>query len=134
MESSWSTQLVGDGVLSLTVGIIGATAMPHVVYLHSALAKDRIQAAGRQERQTLLIYNKRDCITGLGIAGLANLSMLCIVAALFHKPGLTGISDLGPVHAHLNHLADGGTALAFGIALMASGLSSSHVGPTPARS
>ena len=54
--------------------------------------------------------------------------MLCIAAALFHKPGLTGISDLGPIHAHLATLAGGGAALAFGIALMASGLSSSSVG------
>jgi TrwC relaxase len=53
-----------------------------VVYLHSALAKDRIQAAGRQERQTLLIYSKWDCNTGLGIAGLVKLSMLCIAAAV----------------------------------------------------
>jgi len=120
--------LSGADSLSLTVGIIGATVMPHVVYLHSALQKDRIQAAGRQERQTLLAYNKWDCVTGLGIAGLVNLSMLCVAAALFHKPGLTGISDLGPIHAHLGTLVGGGAALAFGIALMASGLSSSSVG------
>jgi manganese transport protein len=54
--------------------------------------------------------------------------MLCIAAALFHKPGLTGISDLGPVHARLATLAGGGAALAFGVALMSSGLSSSSVG------
>ena len=54
--------------------------------------------------------------------------MLCIAAALFHKPGLTGISGLGPVHAHLATLVGGGAALAFGVALMASGLSSSSVG------
>ena len=54
--------------------------------------------------------------------------MLCIAAALFHKPGLTGISDLGAVHAHLATLVGGGAALAFGVALMASGLSSSSVG------
>ena len=54
--------------------------------------------------------------------------MLCIAAALFHKPGLTGISDLGPIHAHLATLVGGGAALAFGAALMASGLSSSSVG------
>ena len=54
--------------------------------------------------------------------------MLCIAAALFHKPGLTGISDLGPIHAHLATLAGGTAALAFGVALMASGLSSSSVG------
>jgi manganese transport protein len=59
---------------------------------------------------------------------VVNLSMLCIAAALFHKPGLTAISDLGPVHAHLATLVGGGAALAFGVALMASGLSSSSVG------
>ena len=53
-----------------------------MVYLHSALAKDWIQAAGRQERQTLLIYSKWDCNTGLGIAGLVKLSMLCSAAAV----------------------------------------------------
>jgi manganese transport protein len=120
--------LSSAGTLSLTVGIIGATVMPHVIYLHSALQKDRIQATGHQERKTLLKYNKWDCIIGLGVAGLVNLSMLCIAAALFHEPGLTGISDLGPIHAHLGELVGGGAALAFGVALMASGLSSSSVG------
>jgi len=121
-------RLGGSGYLLLTVGIVGATVMPHVVYLHSALQRNRIQAAGHQEKKTLLTYNKWDCIIGLGIAGVVNLSMLCIAAALFHKPGLTGISDLGPIHVHLNQLVGGGAALAFGIALMASGLSSSSVG------
>jgi len=121
-------RLGGAGTLGLTVGIIGATVMPHVVYLHSALHKDRVRAAGPAERRTLLTYNKWDCLIGLGLAGLVNLAMLCIAAALFHKPGLTGISDLGPVHAHLATLAGGGAALAFGVALMASGLSSSSVG------
>ena len=120
--------LDGADTLGLTVGIIGATVMPHVVYLHSALHTDRVQAAGRPERQTLLAYNRWDCFAGLGLAGVVNLSMLCIAAALFHKPGLTGISDLGPVHAHLATLVGGGAALAFGVALMASGLSSSSVG------
>jgi manganese transport protein len=117
----------GDS-LALTVGIIGATVMPHVVYLHSALQKDRIRAAGPEERHTLLSYNKWDCIIGLGLAGAVNLSMLCIAAALFHKPGLTGINGLGPIHAQLGTLIGGGAALAFGVALMASGLSSSSVG------
>jgi manganese transport protein len=120
--------LSGGDSLRLTVGIIGATVMPHVVYLHSALQKDRIQAANRQERRTLLTYNRWDCIVGLSIAGLVNLSMLCIAAALFHKPGLSGVSDLEPIHSHLDALIGGGAALAFGIALMASGLSSSSVG------
>jgi manganese transport protein len=121
-------RLGGGDTLSLAVGIIGATVMPHVVYLHSALQRNRIQATGAQERQTLLAWNRRDCVTGLGLAGIVNLAMLCIAAALFHKPGLTGVSDLGPVHAHLGSMIGGGAALAFGIALMASGLSSSSVG------
>lgn len=120
--------LGGADARSLTVGIIGATVMPHVVYLHSALHGKRLAATGPEKRKTLLAYNKWDCILGLGLAGLVNLSMLCIAAALFHKPGLTGVSDLGPVHAHLETLIGGGGALAFGIALMASGLSSSSVG------
>jgi len=120
--------LGGADSLGLTVGIIGATVMPHVVYLHSALQKDRIWAADPQERHTLLKYNRWDCIAGLGIAGAVNLSMLCIAAAMFHKPGLTGIGGLGPIHAQLGTLIGGAAALAFGIALMASGLSSSSVG------
>jgi manganese transport protein len=118
--------LSGD-TLSLTVGIIGATVMPHVVYLHSALQKNRVSAANQHERRTLLTFNKWDCIIGLGFAGLVNLAMLCIAAALFHKPGLT-ISDLGPIHEHLATVIGGGAARAFGIALIASGLSSSSVG------
>ena len=128
LASGLLPRLSGADTLGLAVGIIGATVMPHVVYLHSALHKDRVRAAGPAERRTLLTYNKWDCIIGLGLAGLVNLAMLCIAAALFHRPGLTGISDLGPVHAHLATLAGGSAALVFGVALMASGLSSSSVG------
>jgi manganese transport protein len=120
--------LGGGDSLSLTVAIIGATVMPHVVYLHSSLQKARVQAVDQAERRTLLTYNRWDCIIGLGIAGAVNLAMLCIAASLFHKPGLTGISELGPVHSQLDRLVGGGAALAFGIALIASGLSSSSVG------
>ncbi len=120
--------LSGGDSLGLTVGIIGATVMPHVIYLHSALQKDRIRPTDPGERRTLLRYNRWDVAIGLGIAGAVNLSMLCIAAALFHKPGLMGVSELGPIHAHLDTLVGGGAALAFGVALMASGFSSSSVG------
>jgi manganese transport protein len=119
---------LGADTMSLTAAIIGATVMPHVVYLHSALQKDRIKTANKEERSALLTWNRRDCFIGLGIAGLVNVAMLCIAAALFHRPGLTGISELGPIYTHLGSLVGGGAALAFGIALMASGLSSSSVG------
>ncbi|HEX3618500.1 MAG TPA: Nramp family divalent metal transporter [Solirubrobacteraceae bacterium] len=121
-------RLGGGNTLSLAVGIIGATVMPHVVYLHSALQKDRIRPVNRAERRKLLRYNKLDCLIGLSLAGVVNLAMLCIAAALFHHPGLTNVSDLGPVHAHLATMVSGLAALAFGVALIASGLSASSVG------
>lgn len=120
--------LGGASQLSLAVGIIGATVMPHAIYLHSALQKDRIHPKDGAERQTLLRYNRIDVVIGLGIAGVVNLSMLCIAAALFNQSGLTGIEDLGPIHEQLAVLVGGGAALAFGVALMASGFSSSSVG------
>lgn len=114
--------------LALAVGIIGATVMPHVVYLHSALQKNRIRPTNKHEMRTLLKYNRLDCFIGLGIAGLVNLSMLCIAAALFNVPGLSQIDDLINIHGELGTLVGGGAALAFGVALMASGFSSSSVG------
>jgi manganese transport protein len=121
-------RLSGSDAPVLTVAIIGATVMPHVVYLHSALQKDRILAETAQERQLLLRFNKWDCAVGLGVAGLVNLSMLCISAALFHTPGLSDVRDLQAIHDHLSTLVSGAAALAFGIALLASGLASSSVG------
>ncbi len=121
-------RLAGGDTIHLAVAIIGATVMPHVVYLHSALQKNRIRPANPQEGRTLLHYDRLDVLVGLGLAGFVNLSMLCIAAALFHRSGLTGVDDLGPIHAHMASMVGGGVALAFGIALIASGLSSSSVG------
>jgi manganese transport protein len=121
-------RLGGGDTVSLAVGIIGATVMPHVIYLHSALQKNRIRPVNAREGRTLLRYNRWDCIIGLGLAGVVNLAMLCIAASLFHHHGLTGVNDLGPVHAHLATMIGGGAALAFGVALIASGLSASSVG------
>jgi manganese transport protein len=120
--------LSGVGTVGLAVGIIGATVMPHVVYLHSALQKNRIRPKNKAEMRTLLKYNRIDCFIGLGIAGVINLSMLCIAAALFNVPGLSDIDDLINIHGELGSLVGGGAALAFGIALMASGFSSASVG------
>ena len=119
---------LGGGTLSLTAAIIGATVMPHVVYLHSALHKDRVTAGGGQDRRALLTWNRRDCMAGLGFAGLINLAMLCVAAALFSGQRLAGGAELGAVYARIGTVAGGGAALAFGVALMASGLSSSSVG------
>jgi manganese transport protein len=118
----------GDAqTMSLTVGIIGATVMPHVVYLHSALHKGRVQAASPAERRLLATSNKWDCALGLGAAGVLNLVMLCVGAAMFRGSGAGGL-DFWFISRRLAVLAGGGAALAFGVALLASGLSSSTVG------
>lgn len=119
---------VGSGSsLTLTVGIIGATVMPHVVYLHSALYKNRKTSGFDRDRRSILKYDRIDCFTALGIAGVVNLSMLCIAAALFS--GRASIpSTFESIHQELTTLVGGGAALAFGLALMASGLSSTSVG------
>jgi len=118
----------GDAqTMSLTVGIIGATVMPHVVYLHSALHKGRVQAASPAERRLLATSNKWDCALGLGAAGVLNLVMLCVGAAMFRGSGAGGL-DFWFISRRLAALAGGGAALAFGAALLASGLSASAVG------
>ena len=120
--------LGGGDTASLAAGIVGATVMPHVIYLHSALHKDRVTAADSHGRRSLQAANRLDCFAGLGAAGVVNLAMLCVAAALFHKPGLASPAGLVAVHARLGQVAGGGAALAFAAALMASGLSSSAVG------
>ncbi len=120
--------LGGADAVGLAVGIIGATVMPHAIYLHSALHPGRIRPVDTAEKKILLRYNRWDCIVGLGLAGVVNLAMLCIAASVFHLPGLSGITDLIAIHDHLGTLVGGGAALAFGIALMTSGLSSASVG------
>jgi manganese transport protein len=120
--------LTGSGTVSLAVGIIGATLMPHAVYLHSSLHKNRVRAASQAERETLLAYSKWDCLLGLGAAGVFNLVMLCIAAARFHQATIAAASNFVLIHDRLAAVAGGGAALVFGAALLASGLASSTVG------
>jgi manganese transport protein len=116
-----------DSVL-LAVGILGATVMPHVVYLHSALTQNRVKPQSDDERRSLMRYQRLDVVIALGIAGVINLTMLVVAAALFHSSGLTGVETLEGAHSGLATLVGGGAALAFAVALLASGLSSSSVG------
>ena len=117
----------GDSVL-LAAGIIGATVMPHVVYLHSALTKSRVQCRDDGERHELLRFQRLDVVVGLGIAGLINLSMLMVAASVFHRAGGGGADSIEAAHEGLGQLIGGSAALAFAVALLASGLSSSSVG------
>jgi manganese transport protein len=116
-----------DSVL-LAVGILGATVMPHVVYLHSALTQNRVKTADDGERRDLIRFQRWDVIVALGLAGAINLTMLVVAAALFHGSGRTGVDTLDGAHLGFEQLLGGGAALAFAVALLASGLSSSSVG------
>ena len=118
----------GTDSLLLVAGIIGATVMPHVVYLHSALTKSRVHCRDDAERRELLRFQRLDVLIGLGAAGLINLSMLFIAATLFHHTGRLAVDSIDAAHAGLGRLVGGGAALAFAAALLASGLSSSSVG------
>jgi len=133
---------VGDSLL-LVCGIIGATVMPHVVYLHSALTKSRVACRDDGERRELLRFQRLDVVIGLGVAGLINLTMLLVAASLFHRSAVFAAGDaavaagdaafaaddaIKSAYDGLGRLVGGGAALAFAVALLASGLSSSSVG------
>jgi len=120
--------LDGSGSLYLAVGIIGATVMPHVIYLHSALTQGRMPVHNEQERTRVLKFERLDVIIALGLAGVVNMAMLAVAAKLFHTPGLSGLSTIPAAHAEFGRLVGGGAALAFAVALLASGASSSSVG------
>ena len=118
----------GTDSLLLATGILGATVMPHVIYLHSALTNTRIPATTVSERRFLLRYQQIDVLIGMGLAGLVNASMLVISAALFFGSGVPDTDTLEGVYAGLARVLDQPAAFAFALALLASGFASSGVG------
>jgi manganese transport protein len=118
----------GTGSLYLAAGILGATVMPHAIYLHSALTKSRTPCRDDTERKRVLKFARLDVLTALGLAGLVNIAMLAVAARAFHTPALSNLATIGQAHAELGKLAGGTAALAFAGALLASGASSSSVG------
>lgn len=115
----------GTESLLLATGILGATVMPHVIYLHSALTTTRRSDTGLRQA---LRAQRTDTLVALGLAGLVNLAMLLIAAQLFFGSGITGTDTLEGIHAGLGATLDHNAALAFAIALLASGFASSSVG------
>ena len=118
----------GTESILLATGIIGATVMPHVVYLHSALTQRRIVGRDEEEKKRILGFEKVDVVIALSLAGLVNLSMMIVAAALFHAGGLTGIDSIEGAFEGLETLVSGNAATIFGVALLASGFASSSVG------
>jgi manganese transport protein len=118
----------GTESVLLATGILGATVMPHVIYLHSALTQHRIAPRDDAERHELLRFQRLDVTIAMGLAGLVNMSMLIIAAALFNAGGLTGLDSIESAHDQFGRLVGEGSAIAFALALLASGLASSSVG------
>jgi manganese transport protein len=117
----------GEAVL-LSVGILGATVMPHVIYLHSALTQDRLVPETDEDAQTLLRYTRVDVIIAMSIAGLINVAMLVMAASTFFQKGLLDVDSLEGAHKTLEPILGGASSALFALALLASGLSSSAVG------
>jgi len=117
----------GDSVL-LAVGILGATVMPHVIYLHSALMQNRVRPQNDEQARTLMRYTQIDVVLAMTIAGLINMAMLITAASAFYKSGLLHVESLENAHRTLKPILGGASSTLFALALLASGLSSSTVG------
>jgi manganese transport protein len=117
----------GTDSILLATGILGATVMPHVIYLHSALTQDRVQARDDVERRSLMRFGKIDVLIAMGVAGLINMSMLIVAGSLFHGQA-SGIDSIESAYSGFEKYAGAGAALAFALALLASGFASSSVG------
>jgi manganese transport protein len=112
----------------LSVGIIGATVMPHALYLHSSLMQKRIVPRAEGEARRIFRRTIPDVVIAMGLAGLVNIAMLYMAAATFHAHGQNGIADLSTAYRTLAPLLGGAASIIFAVALLASGLSSSTVG------
>ena len=111
----------------LSVGIIGATVMPHALYLHSSLTQNRMPAASPAERRAVLRFSNIEVVVALGVAGLVNMAMVAMAAAAFHQ-GHAEVAEIEAAYHTLVPLLGGGAALVFALSLLASGFSSSIVG------
>ena len=112
----------------LATGILGATVMPHAIYLHSALTKDRIVVKNPIMLKKLFHYEIIDVVVAMGAASLINMAMLIMAAATFHSTGNTSVGTIEEAHRTLEPLLGRASQYIFGISLLASGLSSSSVG------
>jgi len=118
----------GEESVLISVGILGATVMPHVIYLHSALTQNRIVPRTTAEAKRLMRYTRIDVVIAMTFAGLINMAMLVMAASVFFKSGLTDIDSIEGAHRTLVPVLGGAASAIFGLSLLASGLSSSTVG------
>jgi manganese transport protein len=112
----------------MAAGILGATVMPHVIYLHSALTENRIKADDESQMKRLHKFNILDVLIAMSIAGFVNMAMLMMAASTFHFTGHQEVSSISTAYMTLIPLLGAGAGLIFALSLLASGLSSSAVG------
>ncbi|MBV8568678.1 MAG: Nramp family divalent metal transporter [Methylobacteriaceae bacterium] len=120
-------QIPDAAALTISVGIIGATVMPHAVYLHSGLTQSRVPARSDSERAALVRYSNREALAALAVAGLVNMAMVMMASAAFHQ-GHSDVAEIETAFHTLTPLLGAGAAGVFLVSLIASGISSSVVG------
>ncbi len=118
----------GPESVLLATGILGATVMPHVVFLHSALTQSRIVVHDPAQQRRLFRFELVDVFVAMSIAGLINGAMLIMSASTFFTQGLTQVASIEQAHRTLTPLLGAAAGTAFAVSLLASGLSSSTVG------
>jgi manganese transport protein len=120
-------QIADGGALLLAVGIIGATVMPHAVYLHSGLTQARTPGRDEAERQKLVRISNHEVVIALAVAGLVNMAMVITASGAFHA-GHSEVAQIETAYHTLTPLLGAGAAGVFLVSLLASGISSSAVG------
>jgi manganese transport protein len=121
-------KLSGAESVLLATGILGATVMPHAIFLHSSLTQGRILVHGARGLRRLFRFEIVDVVVAMGLASLINAAMLIMAAATFFRSGLTHVATLQEAHRTLEPLLGKAASWVFGLSLLASGLSSSTVG------
>ncbi len=121
-------QFSGPESVILATGILGATVMPHAIFLHSALTQGRIVVKDAKRVKRLFRFEIADVVIAMGIASLVNAAMLIMAAATFHKTGMTNVGTIEEAHRTLQPLLGAAASWFFALSLLASGLSSSTVG------
>ena len=120
-------QIADGGALLLAVGIIGATVMPHAVYLHSGLTQARIPARDESDRRKIVHISNTEVVVALAIAGMVNMAMVMMASSAFHA-GHSDVAEIESAYLTLTPLLGIGAAGVFLVSLLASGVSSSTVG------
>jgi manganese transport protein len=118
----------GSQSVLLAAGILGATVMPHVIFLHSALTQGRIVMRDREKLKRLFRFEVIDVVIAMCVAGAVNAAMLLMAASTFHAQGLHEVGSIEEAYRTLEPLLGRAASQVFAISLLASGLSSSTVG------